>query len=44
MRKNGYKGVIMQTLLKELEEIERKKAEIEYQIYIIKKYDLGIDN
>ena len=30
----------METLQSELKEIERKKAEIEYQIYIIEKYDI----
>jgi hypothetical protein len=30
----------MDQLLKELEELERRKAEIEYEIYIKVKYDL----
>ena len=30
----------MDQLLKELEELERRKREIEYMLYIMKKYEL----
>lgn len=30
----------MEELIEELEELERRKAEIEYEIYIIEKYQL----
>ena len=30
----------MEELRKELEEVERRKAEILYQMYIIEKYDI----
>lgn len=34
----------METLLKELEEIEKRRLELIQEIYIITKYDLDIDN
>ena len=34
----------METLLKELEEIEKRRLELIHEIYIITKYDLDIDN
>lgn len=30
----------METLQKELKELEQRKAAIEYQIYILEKYDI----
>ena len=43
--KNGYFGkyggtFVSPKLKAELEELERRKAEILYQLYIIQKYDL----
>lgn len=40
MRKNEQKGHIMETLRRELEEIEKRRLEILYELYIIEKYEM----
>lgn len=38
--KEKYKGDIMETLQRELEEIEERRLAIMYELYIIEKYEL----